>query len=757
MGNCKDITFKQLRNIKLVFYGTPRTGKTTLRKQLLTSAEDSLQQSTQPSTNVAEICGPVFVERIVMSISNEENDAWRWTAQKLDDIAKTLLQCLDNKLLQSEIEEKPNVSVAQSITHTTMNQQHVQSKQMANISDVYELPQQIITEGGNDPYPMTVPILKQDEVHSLSTDLDIKQLFFEAVKTGEWADVVRALSIDKAMLLQVIDGGGQPSFQEIFPLLINGPSVTLLMFKLTDDMLKSYAVQYQPKDGAEQTWQDTYVVRDFIFHAISSTVPLTDDTNHSFGCKIQLVGTHKDELKGSNDQKKATIMDINKSLHGWLQELKVFRSINAKNVKDLVIGIDNFEQLDILKVKKKVEELVLQTPYKDIPAPWLVFDFVLHAYAKSKQLRKVGKKKSELIAKICGVKDEEFEVILHYLHYEAGTLLYYFDIPELSNCVITDFQLIFDSISKIIVDYFDDNSEHGSHLCDKNSLHKKGQLNTSVLKEVEGCLTVNELLALMQHRHIISKMDGNMFFMPSVLPKAEPSYSKSSDSFLVMFEHGCCPVGLFCAVTTRLIITHSVIDKCKWEVKKDARQFRNKISFYYCSGKKYHVVLSAFFAHYEISLYTKAKPSIRYAIYKAVGEAFVTVCKDMNYPSPSYGFYCPREDCIYEGVQYLQNEHPAKCAFDMEAEEMECYYTSVPSDLTEEHKSWFQLFVSCSIYMYAVLRSYCLIHSDIYIYSFVKLVQILRHPPLTSLLSFCCEASSSLMLMHSQAEREHYV
>ena len=295
-------------------------------------------------------------------------------------------------------------------------------------------------------------------------------------------------------------------------------------------------------------------------------------------------------------------------------------------------------------------------------------------------------------------------MVLQYLHYEAGTLLYYPDIPELRNCVITDFQLIFDSISKIIIDYFDDSSGHGPHLQDKHLLREKGQMEASVLKDVKGCLKVNELLSLMQHRHIISKMDGDMFFMPSVLPKAEPSYKISRDSFsflLVMFEHGCCPIGLFCAVTTRLIVTH------RWRVMKDALQFRNKISLYYsCSGKSYHIIFSAFFAHYEICLiYIKAKPNIKYAIYKVIDEVFTTVCKDMNYPTPSYGFYCPKI-CTYGGVTHLQNEHPAKCTFDMEAQEMTCYYSDKPSDLTEEHKSWFQEVIS----LYNIFQTVALMH-----------------------------------------------
>ena len=677
LDNYKAITFKQLRIIKLIFCGTPRTGKTTLRKQLL---GEPVQKSTcQPSTEIVKICDPVFVERIVMT--NEENNEWRWKTQKLDDIAKTLLQCLNNIQLQKR-EEKPEAGAAQPAPQTTMN--HDQHVQIAQVNHQHALNEQVIGTMANtsdspqytteDTAPMTV---KQDEVHSLSTDVDIKKLFFEAVKSGQWEEVVKALDINKAMLMQVLDGGGQPSFQEILPLLINGPSVTVVMFKLTDDLEKKHDVHYQPEHGEKYTWQDTYVVRDFIFNAISSTVSFSDDINNTSGCKILLVGTHKDELNGSEEH----IKDINKSLHGWLCKRTALKYIDVKKVENLVIGIDNFKQHDIITIRKKIEELVLQTPSQDIPAPWLVFDFVLHKYATSQKLRKVQEIQYREISRICGVKDDnELKDILKYLHYGAGTLLYFPDIPELNDCVITDFQLIFDSISKIIVDFFNPKSENGADLWGKNDLHNEGKLNRSCLKDIEGCLEVNELLTLMQHRHIISKIDETTLFMPSVLRKSPNNKSISSSSFLVMFELGYCPIGLFCAVTTSLISIH------RWKVDSNALQYRDKISFY-DESEINHITFSAFFNYYEIHLDSEADSSIRYVIYNIVHETFTTVCKDMMYPCPIYGFYCPI-DCKSRGdVKYSQNDHPAKL---LNGSVMKCYYTDAPSFLKEEHKSWLQ-------------------------------------------------------------------
>ena len=72
-----------------------------------------------------------------------------------------------------------------------------------------------------------------------------------------------------------------------------------------------------------------------------------------------------------------------------------------------------------------------------------------------------------------------------------------------------------------------------------------------------------------------------------------------------------------------------------------------------------------------------------------MNDVLSTVCKDMKYPSPTYGFYCPKK-CMYENGSYVHDPHPATCAFNDESQEMKCYYSGTPSDLSEEHKQWFK-------------------------------------------------------------------
>ena len=704
LDNYKDKKFTGLRIIKLIFCGAPRAGKTTLRKHLLQSTDNAAQESVnvinQPSTPIAECCGTVFVERMI--INSKEGSKWSWTVQKLDEIARTLLQCLDNKLLHDEkmkvhhvdhenapVEMRDAPSVP-STTHITKNDQSIEKKLIAEPKSTYEAPSEVLIKGRNDPVS-TDDNAAMNEMHSLSADVDITKIFTDAVKTGKWDEVVKALPIDKAMLIHVIDGGGQPSFQEIFPLLVSGPSLTLCVFKLTDELEKSYGVEYQPKDGEQYSWKDEYVVIDSIYRILSCGTSLVDEKNNkSFGCKILLVGTHMDQLKENKENK---ILHIARFLSCKMRKVKTFQCVHVTSFKDFIIGIDNITQQGVPEVKRKIEELISQKlDSQDIPAPWLVFDFILHTYAKKENLRRIAVMKCKEIAKICGVNDDDFEAVLHYLHSTAGTLIYYSDIPILKDWVITDFQLIFDSISETIILFFKHSSACSPHLLEKEMLCEKGQFKTSVLKDIEGLLTVDELLSLMQYRHVISEMNNGMYFMPSVLPKAKLSYEKpkNSSSILFMFGDGCCPMGFFCALTTGLL-KH----KDSWELKEDEHVYRNKISFYGKSSKRsYQIILSEYFSYYEVCLIADESngnpgPNTRFDILAAIKEVISTCCKIMHCSPPSYGFYCPKackdkDSCIV----YTPNEHPALYAQEGD-EEIKCCYTGARSVLTDEQKSWF--------------------------------------------------------------------
>ena len=650
----------------------------------------------EPSTPIAEIGSPILITRL---LAIEKDNKWSWTFQELDDIAKTLLQSLDIELSKNKIrpqdvqinstrEDKPLIPTPVSITEYQDDGYSITTTTTISISkpakDTVQTEEEEKMQGSHLAADTTGVHVKVS-----SSQVDLKNLFLEAIKNRNWSKVMdMAHVLDNAILLQVIDGGGQPTFQEIFPLLISGPSLRLLIFKLTDNPKISYNAQYQPINGVEQTWpESTYVVKDFISHAISSQFYLSSKSQFhptlqfDSKSKLLLIGTHKDMLEGSEENKMKEIKWKTESLYQTLlDESKAFGPqvvdwLKMKNMDDFITGIAKCDDKSIINVKRKIEEgieeLLSETLPDGIPGPWLVFDFAVHKYAELEGLHKVERSKCHEIAKVCGIQEDEIDVILYFLHYKAGTLLYYSNIPELNSWVITNFQPILDSISEVIQQYF----------CDCNKPDKKSNTNGLVVMKNpcsfdNKCLNFDQLRSLMKHCHIISVISSDTFFMPSLLPQTEPAYNVCNNSYslLVTFEQGYCPIGFFCAVSTRLVDTHN------WEINTSLSQFKNRMCFHYLWSKtSYDIVFTAFNTYYEVCVNEINIPEVRFRVYKAVSESFTNVCNDLQYSLPSYGLYCT---C---GVAV---EHMAKLEGG-DYEEMKCHLTSKQIELTRLQKSWF--------------------------------------------------------------------
>ena len=285
----KHVSFRELKVGKMIFYGIPRSGKTTLRKQLMKSIDNRLEDcsTSQPSTHIGEICDPILVKHVLAK--SEEGNEWKWTIQELDELAKTLLQSIDIELSRNEGKQKElviTVTTKPDPLHDSSTPKTQHTDEANPITDTKllsgsdEPSTQTLAERANFHVPRSA-VADKSVVMENSTvaakekhpDLDLQKCFLSAVKTGKWEEVRQALHLlDNAMLLQVIDCGGQPTFQEIFPFLISGPSVTLLIFKLSEDLTHSHRVRHlQNQHEKETTWQEqTYVPKDFILQAISS-------------------------------------------------------------------------------------------------------------------------------------------------------------------------------------------------------------------------------------------------------------------------------------------------------------------------------------------------------------------------------------------------------------------------------------------------------------------------------------------------------
>ena len=637
-------------------YGIPRAGKTTLRKNLLGQSTSFSEASTQ----IAEVCNHVIVERAMI------DKDWKWAAQSLDEFTCTLVRCISSIMNENTLQNSNESCAA------------VEEKEVPLSSNEASSP--VVQNGINGNITSNVGVV-ESSTSTNDFNYSVKNIFFEAINTGDWSKVLEPLS--QAVLLQVIDTGGQPSFQEILPTLVTSPSISLLISKLTDDLETPVDVEYMNKDGNKSIWQDKYIMKDFVLQTLSSIPSVINPDEPSLPSSVLLIGTHKDKVESAAEKERVHTMKT--KLHGLIRETVAHkkRVIDDLN-NDFLIEVDSHNDSDVFIIRERIHALLKNQQRLHVPevaASWLVFDVVLHKYAEKKNLRKMDIAKCEEIATAIGIH-ENITKLLQYLHSDLGSILHFSEIPELSKIVIIDFQLIFDSISEIVINHL----SHKTHSRDKECFAGNGYFQSSQLHDITELLTVSELLALMKYRHIVAKVhvdDDLDFFMPSVLPlcKLDPNESLNSDisMFLVLLDCGFSPFGLFCAMAACLINSHH------WELQRGEccecrEQFRNRMKFY--TSSTYEIIISAFSTHYEVRLNLNScqgeELTACQEIISAVGETFTTVCEDLKCGKFKYGFYCH--------CNYTKCKHPAK--LHEKRMKMKCIYSGMYHVLPENHGLW---------------------------------------------------------------------
>ena len=139
--------------------------------------------------------------------------------------------------------------------------------------------------------------------------------------------------------------------------------------------------------------EQTYIPKNCILQAISS--------QFKENLKLLLIGTHKDLLGESEENRQEEFKTVETTLFNLLESSKEFK--DSQHFQDFFVGIGFqtkdlqstemqskiIEQQDISQVKKKLIAMIQPADNQVIPAPWLVFSFILHKYATSKELGKL--------------------------------------------------------------------------------------------------------------------------------------------------------------------------------------------------------------------------------------------------------------------------------------------------------------------------------------------------------------------------------
>ena len=551
-----------------ILFGYPGTGKSSLLKWIT----GQRLSPHLPSTGVAEKAVLVEIRKLTtftaMALRSKSQYASLWRILSIDDEALALIASADRDISTSDEPVtamcSPRFTLASAETDTTGDSSHVTIQSQ----------------------PMDV--LKK------------------AIEKGGLVGIQQFLQ--DSLTLFLTDTGGQLEFQELLPALTAGPIIFFLVFRLDQDLNKTFTVEYRPTDGdSMKLYQSSLTVKETLQQALASISSMgthMDKHNKELSedvllkPSVILIGTHRDKVSPEEIQR------IDHSLREMAKAASFpLDLIEPASESQFVVAVNNLSpnDSDLRCIQSVVERIADRKNYEvGLPSTWLIFSLLI----RQQKSRIITYDDCYDIAQECGIDShEELNEALWFLNTKVGLVRYFQGegLEDLQQIVIIDPQIIFDKLTRLIVNTFTLRNLDPKVCAEFNST---GIFSRSDVERIwsrddaeDELLTVNRFLKLLEHLHIISHFQPHdtskrefKYFMPCTLVHAQSMVCDSTHSatasfagttqqvspLLFTFKCGYCPIGLFSALVAYLL-ANKMKSHFHWTLKPNCIS-RNEIS-----------------------------------------------------------------------------------------------------------------------------------------------------------------------------------
>ena len=563
---------------KTIFLGPPERGKTVTRRHLVGEILNIGSETYKHCSTGTIYAHTYYVKNIDRStvLVNDEN----WIALNTADEGGVILKLLNasdssstSQLLHDGDQQMQCLSENKSESEYRSSHEFTSTDGMSDVTTI---------EMGDDHnvevekmQTNSSPIktgIQQAEM-SLQKKRDILKLLEDCTKTKNWKKI--SDSFKNATLLYFHDTGGQPELMDMLPALTIGPALYLLFCRLIDEMNDKFTLCYRAEDGQRRvSIESTQTVGEHLVSVLSSISCMMScskmkSSDTKYGIQISspsnpivcLLGTYKDELRHSDDLIKfeANIKHVIKPFCG---EDSIVHYCSSEHV---IYPVDNRNgtEEDRVALRKFVEGKIKDSIDRlQIPARWLVFSLVLRdTKAKVITLQECIK-----TGGVIHMGPEETKLALWFFHVRAGILMYFRNVPGLEGIVIIDNQVVYDTITKLIIKALGLDWTQNPNIPEKRKL--TGQFKLEV---IEGACLGTDLsseffIYLLRYLYIIAivpgkKEEDNRYFMPCLLNSAtaeelgiieKEEENDLISSLLITFKCGFVPIGVFTAVIAHL-------------------------------------------------------------------------------------------------------------------------------------------------------------------------------------------------------------
>ena len=548
-----------------IFFGLPRSGKTSTKKRLV-GKKPALKQT---STGVAEKVSRVEIEK--STVHSTSKSTWNEVTELNEETALVVEDIADH--LGANVQQE---TAAASFSQAVVPKKHKSpgSNQSKISIIVRKVKAMFVRKRRSNTTTNERIVLQPDELQVLTTALQSTGTTLSLRGGREWT-------------IYISDAGGQSEFQEMLPALVSGPSLYFLTFPLHKGLNERFVVEYQHPNGKSIVpFEDSCTIKEVLLQSLASIASTRSYIRVEDGKpvtpKVLFIATHRDKLQSEQQLIKIDqeLQEIIKKTAAYKENMIVFYS-----KEQMVFALNNTsdDDTDIQHVRDAVErigthgeEYKIQTPYT-----WMIFAITLrHLPEKVLSIDKCME-----IANECGIDtNQELNDALWFLHHNVGIVRHFQEHPDLKDVVIKEPQYIFDKVTELIVDTF---TFQGVGPYEYEEFTKKGIFPADSIKTLStesDTLTGEKFGDLLEHLHIVAPIeeDGKVvkYFAPAALSHAElPPNTKAEDDIpplQIVFESGFCPKGMFGALVVDLL-KKSKESLFEWKLKEKAI-YRDQIS-----------------------------------------------------------------------------------------------------------------------------------------------------------------------------------
>ena len=713
-----------LRYLKIVLFGPPRSGKSSTLRRLLQEIENlSKDGELSVSTGVAET-NDVIIKKLTSETAalpqwrslKRSKEGGRIEGGEIDDLTQLFFRLIS----KSKSESKQSVNTEAAVVTETKNPQ--KAPELPDRASTTELKAEVSSVTLSDAEEMEI-------------DKAFKKL--TAVLRKDSHDDLKQL-LEALTLANMMDVGGQSAFLDVLPTLTIGPALYMLFFRLDQDLTKVHTEHFRPADSKDEIKLDgSYRIDEVMCQALSSIVCFSRQPSKesaesasqesadsasadsvsadSVSTHAVIFGTFKDKVTAAEiSEKERTIQDklMKTKLHKEGLLLKTRKGKSFFTV-DNMFGTDESEMAEI---RTNIEGIITSRfSALPIPASWLIFRMTLHMLGKPV----VSLAQCEEIAGRLSMTTPVREAIW-FFHHNIGSLMHYPDIPSMKEVVICNPQVIFDSISRLIINKF----QYSNYNIDQSVTEEflqKGQftlfdIDDKTEDQRSDLLSPKQLVDLLKERNVLAETKHDQeeavpsepkFVMPTVLKYASeeelklPTSKQEASPLLIHFESGFVPFGVFCASVANLIARQDSLSP-RWQLCDD-RVMKNKVKF--CVDKSFDATLISRPQYLEIRVerHPRARsklsfPTICSTVRQAVVQTLKTVISGMKYQPfakiktlvfPTHHMFDVAFSCCLEESHC---DHLMKVVIDEGEYCGECLKKSnvVRVGLKKEHLIWFR-------------------------------------------------------------------